>query len=86
MTDWVFRLLDEAGYVGVAILMFLETVFPPIPSEVIMSLAGVRASFPIGENLELYGRIDNLFDRQYENPDGFEQTGIGAYVGVRFNN
>ncbi len=43
MTDWVFRLLDEAGYFGVAILMFLETVFPPIPSEVIMSLAGVRA-------------------------------------------
>jgi len=44
MTDWVFRLLDEAGYIGVMILMFLETVFPPIPSEVIMSLAGVRAA------------------------------------------
>lgn len=43
MTDWVFRLLDQAGYLGVMFLMFLETVFPPIPSEVIMSLAGVRA-------------------------------------------
>src|SRR5690606_12512714 len=43
MTDWVFRLLDDAGYWGVMFLMFIETVFPPIPSEVIMSLAGVRA-------------------------------------------
>lgn len=43
MTDWVFRLLDEGGYWGVMFLMFIETVFPPIPSEVIMSLAGVRA-------------------------------------------
>jgi len=43
MTDWVFKLLDDAGYMGVMFLMFIETVFPPIPSEVIMSLAGVRA-------------------------------------------
>ena len=44
MTDWVFRLIDSTGYVGVFLLMFLETVFPPIPSEVIMPLAGVSAA------------------------------------------
>ncbi|WP_414903195.1 DedA family protein [Sphingomonas flavalba] len=44
MTDWVIRLIEEAGYLGVALLMFLETVFPPIPSEVIMSVAGVGAA------------------------------------------
>lgn len=43
MTDWVFRLIDGTGYVGVFLLMFLETVFPPIPSEVIMPIAGLRA-------------------------------------------
>ena len=43
MTDWVFRLIDATGYVGVFLLMFLETVFPPIPSEVIMPIAGLRA-------------------------------------------
>lgn len=44
MTDWVFRLIDSTGYLGVALLMFLETVFPPIPSEVIMPIAGLRAA------------------------------------------
>lgn len=44
MTDWVFRLIDQTGYLGVALLMFLETVFPPIPSEVIMPIAGMRAA------------------------------------------
>ncbi len=43
MSDWIVRLIEQSGYLGVAFLMFLETVFPPIPSEVIMSLAGVAA-------------------------------------------
>lgn len=50
------------------------------------TLVNVAADYRLNDNMSLYGRIDNLFDRQYENPDGFEQTGIGAYVGVRFNN
>ncbi len=44
MSDWVIRLIEDAGYLGVGFLMFLETVFPPIPSEVIMSVAGVSAA------------------------------------------
>jgi membrane protein DedA with SNARE-associated domain len=43
MSDWIVRLIEQSGYLGVAFLMFLETVFPPIPSEVIMSVAGVAA-------------------------------------------
>ena len=43
MTEWIVRLIEQTGYLGVAFLMFLETVFPPIPSEVIMSIAGVAA-------------------------------------------
>ena len=43
MTEWIIRLIEQTGYLGVAFLMFLETVFPPIPSEVIMSIAGVAA-------------------------------------------
>lgn len=43
MTDWVVDLIDAGGVVAVGLLMFLETVFPPIPSELIMSLAGIRA-------------------------------------------
>jgi membrane protein DedA with SNARE-associated domain len=44
VTDWIIRLIEDAGYLGVAFLMFLETVFPPIPSEVIMTVAGVAAA------------------------------------------
>jgi membrane protein DedA with SNARE-associated domain len=44
MADWTIRLIDQTGYVGVFLLMFLETIFPPIPSEVIMPLAGLRAA------------------------------------------
>jgi membrane protein DedA with SNARE-associated domain len=44
MSDWVVRLIDQTGYLGVGFLMFLETIFPPIPSEVIMPVAGVAAA------------------------------------------
>jgi membrane protein DedA with SNARE-associated domain len=44
MSEWIVRLIEQSGYLGVAFLMFLETVFPPIPSEVIMPLAGVAAA------------------------------------------
>jgi membrane protein DedA with SNARE-associated domain len=44
MADWVIRLIDSTGYAGVFLLMLLETVFPPVPSEVIMPVAGLRAA------------------------------------------
>ena len=44
MNDWVIRLIEQSGYLGVGFLMFLETVFPPIPSEVIMPIAGMAAA------------------------------------------
>jgi membrane protein DedA with SNARE-associated domain len=37
------RLLDALGEVGVGLLTFAETVFPPIPSEVILPLSGFLA-------------------------------------------
>ena len=40
MTDWIVRLIHNLGYVGLAFLTFLENVFPPIPSEVIIPLGG----------------------------------------------
>lgn len=44
MSEWIIHLIDQAGYLGVGFLMFLETVFPPIPSEVIMPVAGLAAA------------------------------------------
>ncbi|MCW2350561.1 MULTISPECIES: DedA family protein [unclassified Sphingobium] len=44
MQDWVFDIVESTGLFGVFLLMLLETVFPPIPSEVIMPVAGVLAA------------------------------------------
>ena len=40
MIDWITGLMNTLGYAGIALLMFLENVFPPIPSEIVMPLAG----------------------------------------------
>jgi len=47
------------------------------------ALAGVRASMPLGEHLEVYGRIDNLFDETYQTAYGYGTYGRSAYGGVR---
>jgi membrane protein DedA with SNARE-associated domain len=44
MENWVFDLVEQWGLPGVYLLMLLETVFPPIPSEVIMAVAGIQAA------------------------------------------
>ena len=44
ITDWIVRLIDQGGYLGIALLMVLENVFPPIPSEVIMGIGGIRVA------------------------------------------
>lgn len=44
MEDWIIRLVEWGHYWGVALLMLLETIFPPIPSEVIMTVAGVSSA------------------------------------------
>ncbi|MBU2587137.1 MAG: DedA family protein [Alphaproteobacteria bacterium] len=41
MTELLLGLLDKGGYLGIFVLMILENVFPPIPSEVILGAAGV---------------------------------------------
>ena len=44
MDSWVLDVVRGMGPWGVALLMFLENVFPPLPSEVIMPLAGYLSS------------------------------------------
>lgn len=41
MSDWIIHLIEQGGYWGIALLMFIENVFPPIPSELIMGAGGV---------------------------------------------
>jgi vitamin B12 transporter len=46
-------------------------------------LTGLRASYPVGRNVEVYGRIDNLFDVRYQTLLNYGQPGRAAYGGVR---
>ena len=41
MTEWVLQTVERLGYVGVLVLILLENNIPPIPSEVVLPLAGV---------------------------------------------
>lgn len=54
MATWITQIITDLGYVGIALLMLLEAVFPPIPSELIVPFAG----FAAGEGtLNVFGVI-----------------------------
>ena len=42
--NWATGLIDTLGYVGLSFLIALETLIPPIPSELILPLAGYRSA------------------------------------------
>lgn len=44
MADWTIAFIERFGYLGIGLLMALENVFPPIPSEIIMPFAGFVAA------------------------------------------
>lgn len=44
LSNWTADVIESLGYLGVALLVALENVFPPIPSEVVLGFAGYTAS------------------------------------------
>ncbi len=40
---WVQDVIERLGAIGVALLVILENVFPPIPSEIVLPFAGFVA-------------------------------------------
>ena len=44
LTGWVASVIDSLGEVGVGLLVALENLIPPIPSEIVLSMAGYLAS------------------------------------------
>lgn len=48
MSEWVLGILEALGYAGLLIVLIAENLFPPIPSEAVLPLAGFlvgRGSF-----------------------------------------
>lgn len=50
------------------------------------TLVNLAANYAVNEQLTAFARIDNLFDRRYQNPIGFERPGFGVFAGVRLSN
>jgi vitamin B12 transporter len=50
------------------------------PSFTTVNLAG---NYAVNKMLSVYARIDNLFDRRYQDPIGFLQPSIGAFAGAK---
>lgn len=44
MFDWILDAIESAGSLGIFVLMLVENLFPPIPSELIMPLAGFHCA------------------------------------------
>jgi vitamin B12 transporter len=50
------------------------------PGYTVINLA---ANYALSQQLELFARVDNLFDRHYQNPVGFLQPSIGVFAGIK---
>ena len=74
MIDWL-----DWGYFGIFLLMVLENVIPPVPSEVIMSVGGIAAgqgkmSFPLLVAVGTFGcTVGNLFWWEIGRRFGYER-------------
>ncbi|MCF2499010.1 DedA family protein [Dyadobacter chenhuakuii] len=44
MTSLIEKFIDQASYIAIFLLMLLENVFPPLPSEIILSISGITAA------------------------------------------
>lgn len=48
------------------------------------TVVDINASFEVFQGLELYGRVENLFDEEYEEVPTYNTSGTAGYVGARW--
>ena len=78
MNNFVINIMNKYGYLGILFLITIENVFPPIPSEVILTLGGFMTSKD-GINMSLFGVI------MYSTFGSMIGAIILYYVGYVFN-
>lgn len=54
MQIWIINMMERFGYLGIALLIALENIFPPIPSEVILTFGGFMTTYT---SLHVWGVI-----------------------------
>ena len=47
------------------------------------TLVNVNASYDLTDNVQVFGRVENLFDEKYEEVFSYRSPGIAAYAGIR---
>jgi len=45
MQDWIMNVMEDFGYYGISLLIMLENIFPPIPSEIILTFGGFMTTY-----------------------------------------
>jgi alkaline phosphatase len=45
MQDWIVQIVNQFGYFGILLLIAVENIFPPIPSEVILTFGGFMTTY-----------------------------------------
>ena len=45
MQNWITDFMEQYGYIGIALIIALENVFPPIPSEIILPFGGFMTTY-----------------------------------------
>lgn len=45
MQDWIIQTMNQFGYIGIMLLIAVENIFPPIPSEVILTFGGFLTTY-----------------------------------------
>lgn len=78
--DWSFGLQTGASITHVSSNLDNDFATSATPGYVLVDL---RAAMPITDNIEVYGRIENLFDEQYETLFQYGTAGRSAFAGIR---
>lgn len=45
MQSWIIEIMDKFGYFGITFLIAIENIFPPIPSEIILTFGGFMTTY-----------------------------------------
>ncbi|TLS36157.1 DedA family protein [Pseudalkalibacillus caeni] len=54
MENWITDIIEQYGYIGIFLLIAAENIFPPIPSEIILTFGGFMT---ISTNLTVFGAV-----------------------------
>jgi vitamin B12 transporter len=85
------RVLDDRARAGIAVIYngeqkdwAYDTNYVPHPVTLDeYTLVNLTAAYDLTDTVEVFGRIDNLFDEEYQEVLGYGSRGRAAYAGLR---